>query len=332
MSRNLQDMRAVAAWYSEGGPQKLQLPFIHGRWFFVVPGRNSNRLHVAGTDPLYPLGHFEDAEAKVVSGNGDGICLISFGETTAKCTSYLEDPVEFDKWGVTVVGVCAPTRFSQRARIANNSVTGLDLSYMLNVSGSNNTFMNFSVYNGGTTGAGGIKVTGNRNYFGNVHMMGGMGMTTPTVKDYSLLIAGGHENTFEGCVIGSDTFDKTDVAGAEIHVSTGAMRNRFYDCEVLSYRSAQTANPGAIKLVGDSDSITRNMMFKDCVFHLYDEGAVPTSAAVVIGTPPDNGIIEFVNCQRIGYTDWAGVATARVYSGSPTMHEAGGIMIVANPS
>lgn len=53
---------------------------------------------------------------------------------------------------------------------------------------------------------------------------------------------------------------------------------------------------------------------------------------VVIGTAPNNGLIVFKDCLHIGYTDWVGTDTARVYNGSATQAEAGGIAIVANPS
>ena len=45
-----------------------------------------------------------------------------------------------------------------------------------------------------------------------------------------------------------------------------------------------------------------------------------------------NGFIIFKDCLRHGFTDWGAVATARVFSGSATQAEAGGITIVANPS
>ncbi|MDD5722711.1 MAG: hypothetical protein PHY29_03100 [Syntrophales bacterium] len=311
------------------------LPVIRGDWYFVNPdttySATQNPYPGSSSNPgtwEQPMDSVVTAYGTCVDGKGDGICLLGGGTSTAECTSYLTAALTWSKSAITVYGACAPTRFSQRARISTQAV---NLANLITVSGSNNAFYNISLYNGGTTGAGCVKVTGDRNYFGNVHFMGGMGMTTPTVNDYDLYIDGGDENTFENCVIGSDTFDKTDIAGAELLVGSGAMRNRFYFCEFVSFRSAGTT-AAIIKLVGAGDSITRTMYFDNCFFQMYRDGDVTAEAVVVIGTAPNNGFIVFKDCVRHGFTDWAGVATARVYSASPTYAEAGGISIAANPS
>jgi hypothetical protein len=297
------------------------IPPIAGTYYHVCPGStaiiNNQSNYIVGSsgnDGLSKntaLDSIATAYDKCVSGAGDGIILWSYGTSTAMCTSYLTAALDWTKWGITVVGICAPTMFSQRARIANKS-TALNLGYLIDVQGSNNTFLNMSFYNGGTTGAGGVKVSGDRNFFGKVNFMGGMGMTTPTTDDYSLLIAGGDENTFERCVIGSDTFDKTNIAGAELHFSTGAMRNRFYKCEVISFRSAGTT-AGAIKLVGLGDSIERDVVFEDCFFNMYRDGALTSEVSVVIGTAPNNGMLCFFNCRKKGFTDFGATASARVF-------------------
>lgn len=304
------------------------LPFIAGQWFFVDPTSGSSGA--SGLDPVNAVDSIVTAYGLCTSGAGDGICLISRGVTTAGTTSYLTAALDWTKWGITVFGVCAPTRFSQRSRIANGSAA-LALAYLIDVQGSNNSFYNLSFYNGGTTGAGGVRVSGDRNYFENVHFMGGMGMTTPTITDYDLYLTSAEENTFVNCVIGSDTFNKSDIAGAELFVASLSQRNRFINCEFLSYRSAGTT-AGIINLVG-GDSISRTMIFDNCLFHMYRDGNVTAEATVVIGTVPNNGFVIFKNCFRHGFTDWAAVAaTGRVYSASVAATEAGGITIAANPS
>ncbi len=311
----------AAAKAASGG-----LPFIRGKWFFVDP--TSGAATNDGLTTSTAFASIETAYAACTTGEGDGIALLSPGTTTAGFTSYLAAAITWSKWGITVVGICAATRFSQRARI---STAAVNLANLITVSGSNNSFYNISLYNGGTTGAGCIKVTGDRNYFENVHMMGGMGMTTPTITDYDLLIAGGDENTFVNCVFGNDTFDKSDIAGAEVFFDDGAMRNRFEHCEFVSFRSAGTT-AGMIGLIGAGDSITRTVVFDNCFFQMYRDGNVTAEASVVIGTSPNNGFIIFKDCLRHGFTDWAGVATNRIYSGSATQAEAGGLTIVTNPS
>lgn len=304
------------------------LPPIKGKWFFVDPQNGSSTAD--GLTPQTAMDTLLTAYNACTDGAGDGICLLSGGTTTAHTTSYLHAALTWSKYAITVYGVCAPTRMAQRARIANDS-GHLDLAKLISITGHNNAFYNISLFNGGTTGAGCVEVTGDRNYFKNVHFMGGMGMTTPTVNDYSLLLNGADENTFEDCVIGTDTFDKGDIAAAELHLQSGCARNRFINCEFLAYHSTGTT-AGLIKLVGAGDSITRTHVFDNCFFQIYDDGNAPSEAALVIGTAPNNGHLVFKNCLRLGITDWAGVATGRVYSGAGTMAEAGGIAIVANPS
>lgn len=305
------------------------LPRIRGQWFYVDPTSGSDTY---GGSINAPVASLAAAYALCTSGAGDGIAVFSAGTTTAGTTSYLTSAIAWSKWGITVVGICAPTRFSQRARIANKATTGEALATLITLSGSNNAFYNLSLYNGGTTGAGCVTVSGDRNYFENVHMMGGMGMTVPTVDDFSLLLDGGDENTFVNCTLGNDTFDKGDLAGAELHVDNGAMRNRFIGCEFISFRSAGTT-AAMVKLIGAGDSITRTMLFDNCFFHMYRDGNVTAEATVVIGTAPNNGFIIFKDCVRHGFTDWGAVAaTGRVYSASKANAEASGITVAANPS
>lgn len=308
------------------------LPFIGGKWFFVDPtsGASTND----GLTPQTAFASIKSAYDACTSGAGDGIALISRGTTTAGCTSYLAAALDWTKWGITVVGIAAPTKFSQRARV---STAAANLAYLIDVQGSNNSFYNVSFYNAGTTGAGGVIVSGDRNYFEKVHFVGGNGMTTPTITDFSLKLSGAEENTFVDCTIGTDTFDKTDIAAAELIVDRnaafeGCSRNRFVGCEFISFRSAGTT-AGMVKLNATGDSIVRTMLFDKCFFHMYRDGNVTAEAAVTIGTAPNNGFIIYKDCLRHGFTDWAPVAmTARVYSGSMTSAEAGGLTIAANPS
>lgn len=266
-----------------------------------------------------------EAYSRCVSGRGDGIALMSYGTTTAGCTSYSTAVLDWTKWGITVYGACAPTMFSQRSRIAN-AAASLALGYLIDVQGSNNAFYNLSAYNGGTTGIGGIMVSGNRNYFGNVHMMGGMGMTVPTIADYSLRLSGASENTFVGCVIGNDTFDKSDIAAGELIVDGGCMRNTFIGCEFLSKRTAGTT--AGMVLLNGGDAITRRLLFRDCFFSMYRDGNATAEAAIVIGTIPNNGFVLFKNCSAVGFTDYGKNFTNRCFSDAVTPVESACSMVL----
>ena len=96
------------------------LPTIKGRWYFVDP---ANGTSTAGGDADSPVDSIETAYALCTSGAGDGIVLLSGGTTTADTTSYIDELITWSKHAITVVGACAPTRMSGRARIANKTRT-----------------------------------------------------------------------------------------------------------------------------------------------------------------------------------------------------------------
>lgn len=317
-----------------GTPQKNALKAslgtqLGGTTFYVDP-----KIGAAGNDGLSPqtaFANIKTAYDACTSGAGDVIYLISRGTTTAECTSYLAAALDWTKWGISVIGVCAPTRFGQRARV---STAAVNLAYLIDVQGSNNSFYNISFYNGGTTGAGGVIVTGDRNYFENVHFVGGNGMTVPTVNDYSLRLSNAVECTFVNCVVGTDTFDKGNIAGQQLIISGdastgGTSRVRFEHCEFLAKTSAGTTC-GLIKLAS-TDAMTRTIIFDNCFFHMYRDGAITAEVNVFIGSDPDNGFIIFKDCMAHGFEDWAPATTARVYVASGAVSaEGGGLTIVAD--
>ncbi len=97
---------------------KQGLPLIRGRWIAADPYATARDYINHGILPSLP-----DAYEQCVSGRGDGIILFSGGTTAAHCTSDIKDPLTWSKHGVTVWGVCAPTRVYQRARVSNKIVT-----------------------------------------------------------------------------------------------------------------------------------------------------------------------------------------------------------------
>ena len=91
------------------------LPPIRGKWHFVDP--NSVNKTSGAFANLY------EAYAACVDERGDGIALVSSGNSTAETTSYMTYPLDWTKEGVTIVGIAAPNRMYSRARIASKQVT-----------------------------------------------------------------------------------------------------------------------------------------------------------------------------------------------------------------
>ena len=240
-----------------------------------------------------------EAYGKCTSGAGDVIYVISQGTTTAGCTTYLTSALTWSKHGITVIGVAAPTQYC-RARIS----TQTDLAKLLSVTGDNNSFYNLHFFQAGDDAAdlGCVEVTGNRNYFENCHIAGG-GHATPAAETtmYSLKLNGAEEARFVGCTIGTDTIIRA-AANADIMIDGGCARCEFIDCRIESY--SETAGHGAINTV-DAAAITRNLLFKNCVFDVFAMGGVGSCNYLCIGTAPTNGIIMFVDCNKLGWTSWA---------------------------
>ena len=91
------------------------LPPIRGKWHFVDPN-GASRTSGAFTN-------INDAYTACVDERGDGIALISSGNSTAETTSYMTYPLDWTKEGITLVGICANNRMYQRARIASKQIT-----------------------------------------------------------------------------------------------------------------------------------------------------------------------------------------------------------------
>ncbi len=355
---------------------------IAGTWYYVDPTDGDNSAD--GLSLATALKDIQTAYGKCVSGAGDGIRVYSRGTTVGGTSSLLDTPLTWSKWGITVIGIAAPTRMSQRARISNvNRTTGsittiafsadtisitdsaegfltagfevgnlieidtnsntndgqeiitavtagtitcsgatfteetavtagatvIDtyMTHMIEVSGSNNLFINLHILNedSNVLSVGAVKVTGNRNAFINIHMYGAV-HATPAVATgaYDLEIDSGEENSFYGCVFGSDTIPRAG-ASAHIRFDGGALRNVFEGCEIRSYSA--TAGHGAIMSV-DATAFSGIQVFRDCRFLNWNENGIVNLDSAFIGTKPNSGAILIDGCSLVGWTAWDSVA------------------------
>jgi hypothetical protein len=95
------------------------LPAIRGQWYFVNPTGGANTADGRTIDTALA----DLAAAYTKAGDGDGIALLSYGDTSAATTSYLTQELLWTKNGITVFGVAAPVMMFQRARVANKTIT-----------------------------------------------------------------------------------------------------------------------------------------------------------------------------------------------------------------
>jgi hypothetical protein len=366
---------------------------VRGTMYYVDTKSGSNGGN--GLSPQTALKDIEAAYNKCVTGNGDGIVLLSAGTTSAETTSYLKKTLTWSKHGITVIGLAAPVRMYGRARIANKdvsssamldcsqaahsidretgsfvsdgwiagmtgkiadsgsnngatftvtAVTALSLTVsetlnvqsktstvsctitnyvanLITVSGSNNTFYNTHIgnFNADVLSVGCVRVTGNRNYFGNCHFIGA-GHATPGADAgaYDLLIDGGQENTFEKCMLGTDTIIRA-AANGNIVFKGGIWRTFFNDCDIMSYSA--TSGKGAVKFY-DATCCSGVQTFSRCRFVNWNENGIDNSTAAFIGTAPTSGAVLVDACSVIGYTAWD--ATGKVYVGNSAYTASGG--------
>ncbi|MCP3681667.1 MAG: hypothetical protein GY861_03160 [bacterium] len=184
-------------------------------------GSNSN----GGTSWNDALATLTKAEDQCSTNNYDVIIVAPAG------TSATAEPgtITWDKNHITVIGAAAPTMIGQRSRISWDTDS---TDPCITVSGHGNRFINMKW---STTQASNdvlMNMTGDRNYYNNIHFAGICNATTgDDTSARNIVLTGSHENTFDGCMIGEDTAARSG-ANANLELA-GASKNTFNDCMFL---------------------------------------------------------------------------------------------------
>lgn len=287
--------------------QQSGIGFPNGNVFYLDPfnGSDANNGQTPGT-AVNTLGQ---GYSLLRSGYNDVLVLLSNGATTS--TARLGSAFTWAKSAAHLIGACAPSRFSQRARIA--PVSGVTaFAKLFTVSGSGCLFQNiewFHGFNTGTTNQICLTVSGSENAFVNCHIAG-MGDTTSAgdAGSRSLVLSAG-ENFFSHCAIGLDTIASAAL-NASVELSTAAARNVFEDC--IFPRLASIAASGLIVLTAGADAIDRVTWFRRCSFDnssTFSGGAVGTGVCKMAASA--GGRIDFGSSEEFGFTDWGYDATSK---------------------
>ena len=178
--------------------------------------------------------------ALLTSGNNDVLYVIGNGASTG---SVRVTTFTWAKDACHLIGVCAPSAISQRARIANPTTSGITITAnFFTVSGNGCLFQNLSFFQGAGSGQTGIAaaicltVSGSRNAFINCDIEGMGDSTAATSASSRNLLLTGSENIFGHCSIGIDTVIRTN-ANASVELKSGAARNSFEGCTFLMWSS-----------------------------------------------------------------------------------------------
>ncbi|MFC2031566.1 hypothetical protein ACFLWA_12675 [Chloroflexota bacterium] len=278
-----------------GLPVMAGLPFSKGAKYYFVDVANGSDGN-DGLSPKTPLATLIAAEDLCVANRHDTIFLIG-GASGLNMSAALV----WDKAYTHLIGICAPTMVAQRARIFQlSTLTGA--SPLFTVSASGCIFKNFYCFQGVADATSLINwsITGERNYFENVHFAGGGHATQAVNGGASLQLNGGSENTFRRCTIGVDTAAAaTGMAG--LLLDAEATRNIFKGCHFTMY----AGNAGAIFVeVTDATGIDRYTIFDNCLFTNPSATAMSQAFAIPAGMSPPRGPIYLKDCAGHGFTDW----------------------------
>lgn len=278
-----------------------------GKVFFLNPSHANADDNNDGTDPNHPFATLAAAYAACTANAGDTVVYVA-GATSLTLTA----PLVWAKSYTHLVGITAPTMVGQRARIFQLS-TLVGASPLIDITGSGCIFQNLYIFQGvaDATSLVNVRVTGSRNYFGNVHFAGGGHATQAIDGGASLLISGGSENLFEGCTIGVDTIDAATGLAALVFAATGgAARNVFRNCHF----TLQAGNAGAIfvEVLGNS-GLDRYQIFENCMFSNLSGTAMTQACAIAAGYDPANKRLLLRDCTLIGAGKWDNADRGAVY-------------------
>ena len=265
------------------------------------------------------------------NGFNDVLVLIGNGQSTG--SARLSQAFVWSKNAAHLIGVCAPSAVSQRARIA--PFTGAAQAAFANfftVSGNGCLFSNLSWFHGFNVGVAAsicLTITGSRNAFLNCDFEGmGDAVSAADAGSRSILISGGgQENYFGHCNVGLDTVQRTN-ANSSIEIAGGGPRNTFENCTfpVDSSDGLQYMLLGA-----NAAALDRWVFFKGCMF-MNALGSGSTILAQLFHLVAAVGGIALldINCNWIATAIGDTATKAQVYMGGVAGVATGGKMIVAS--
>ncbi len=293
--------------YPEDLAGMLGQPVV-GNIYYVDPGAGSDTAN-NGKSYNKAFATLSKAHDAATTLNYDVIIIAS--STTAGTTDSAA--VTFSKSYITVIGAAAPTNISQRSRIV---FTTAATSPQLTISGNGNRFLNVQL---ATFVDSNILVTvsGDRNYFGNVHFAGiGDATAGDDTAARILYLNDGDENYFDGCVFGLDTIMRS-AANYTVEMAGGVQRNTFNDC---MFQMASDATTPRHVLVTGTSGVDRWNRFNDCVWYNFTTNdSAQTAAAFDVSAQTATGHFLLTGTQQlIGIDNWESTASGRLWISQAT--------------
>lgn len=307
------------------------LPPFTGNYYFCDYANGDDGNTGQADNPFKTIGRAYDL---ATAGNNDVIFIIGDGSTAA--TQRLSAQLVWAKDATHLIGLTAPA-LNQRARISTASDATTNIANLLDISASGCIFANWSMFQGvgeAATAEQMVRVSGSRNYFGNISFLGmGSVAGASETASYTLKLYGAEENVFDTCYFGADTRDRdetnTNVQLRKNASNTACTRNEFRNCVFAMY--ATDTDPSFVDC-NEAGSLDRFTLFDNCAFINTGTG---TAAAVVAGKTDQGGKIILRNCGMAGASEWGSLsnnAAILVIGTATTDGNTSGKAVNSNPS
>lgn len=270
-----------------------------GTVYHVKPASGSDSNDGLSADNAFKT--LAKALATAAANKNDIVLLYAESNTASGTTDYQDATLDWNKDMVHLIGVNSGVNISPRSRIALRSTydTAANL-FTLSANGCLIMGIEFFAGVAGTNPTGCVNVTGSRNRFQGCHIAG-IGNDANDIADaYSLRVAGS-ENMFKSCTIGLDTVSRGTADNAEIVLAGGA-RNKFIDCDIVTFASANS-HQFLKRAASGSDRFT---LFRNCVFinAVQSTGVSMLEALDVTAGGSPGGMIVLHGCGLIGAAEW----------------------------
>lgn len=277
----------------------IGLPYV-GRVIYVDPTGGSDNGGGASIDDAFAT--VAAAYDAATSGKHDVIVIAPTGGTgrTTETTA-----IDWNKRFVHLIGNAAPT--AQDARAGLNFSTGGSIDF-----GENGcVFKNITLASTADINVP-VTVTGSYNAFIGVDFKGAMNADAgDDTAARALYINGGQENTFAGCAIGADTFNRS-TTNASLEFASSASRNVFEECRFIM--AADNVGPNHVLLTGGS-AIDRWIEFKNCSWYSFwanDADKVTHVIDAAAQTATGHILMTGTNTM-IGFDDWEAADSGNVW-------------------
>lgn len=268
----------------------IGLPYV-GNIFYVDPNAGSDSAN-SGNAQNDALATVAAAYAKCTSGKHDVVLIVPSGGTgrTAETAA-----ITWAKRFTHLIGNAAPNGSMTRAGMA---FTGTSLSPCLNITENGCIFKNITIYTAVATNLILVNMTGDYNYFENVHFAGiGHATAADDGTARCLVLTTSSENKFVGCKFGIDTVTRS--AGSLLEQTGACANNRYVDCDFSTY--ADGAGAFWVTLNG-TECYNKFVEFDGCRFN----NPTPANATAMTAGFNTNGLgggtIKLLNSTTQGCT------------------------------